>query len=297
MMSNEPLITRINIMGDSLSDAGTMNQNAFMRVASKVSQSPEGKFTNGMVWSDYLLRNLSNSHGSDNTRDVDSNHHKNKLMEGETVIRSYAIGGATSHETSADWNKSIERKLLSSLETERKELLKDNRKYHVNSDEIKTTLTVEWSGANDIATLSSKLENGDLKGAKKQADRAIEARLHNVEKLIEAGYTNFALFNLPNLANTPRFSDKKAKVTNGANEVSHYFNDKLLEGIEALQKNTQVVTFNVLMWIRNLAKFTQIPKVMVLIPIPNYKPTISFMKVTMFLYLMMMCIHQPKPMR
>lgn len=180
-------------------------------------------------------------------------------MAGEKVNRSYAIGGATSHASSYGKNSNkletlgnkIRKSFLSSLKNERNELKRDDTKYHITKEDKESTLIAEWSGANDIATVTN-LQTGNIESAKKQAHLAVQARLENVEKLIKSGYKNFALFNLPNLANTPRFNapalpkGRKEEVS----ELSILYNKELAEGIRILSekykdKNCNIQCFDV----------------------------------------------------
>lgn len=233
-----PRVSKLIIMGDSLSDAGAMNNKPIMRYLGEVDKSPEGRFTNGMVWSDYLLEQLGQKSPNDAGKpDVDWRHHKKKLIAGEKIARSYALGGSTAHSTSS--SEAIKYKVirvaLSSLGKQREELLTDNKKYVVSNEEIKNTLVAEWSGANDLATVHD-LQNGDVAFAKTQAKMAVMARLENIEQLIRAGYKKFALFTLPDMANTPRFNSKKttSEQREQIRELCNEFNQNLQLGIASL---------------------------------------------------------------
>ena len=76
-----------------------------------------------------------------------------------------------------------------------------NRKKSIKQIKIKT-LVIEWSGANDLITVN-------LHPNIKTAQRAVNARIENIEKLIEQGYQHFVLINLSDLSLTPRYQNKK----------------------------------------------------------------------------------------
>lgn len=55
-----------------------------------------------------------------------------------------------------------------------------------------------------------------------------------MQKLIEAGYTQFALFNLPDLSLTPRYQSRSPNETENARDCSDYFNAELAKACTAM---------------------------------------------------------------
>ncbi|WP_165475002.1 SGNH/GDSL hydrolase family protein [Legionella yabuuchiae] len=257
-------IKYITMMGDSLSDRGTVNR-AFLfgiipmrKIAGLEQRSPDGRFTNGLVWGDHvtasiasdftikrlekrchlrdtdiadavimrdqrILRAIYDSYSLDDDKYV---RYHNKLW-----VRSYCEGGLMSHDYSwaLSWNlkRFFSRLILSALEDMRHKLLQYDRKHNISCKQKSETLIIEWSGANDLITVNAK-------PTQEEVNRAIAARMDNVKKLISAGYRNFILFNLPNLSLTPRFYNKSQAERDEAAQCSHYFNTKLQEACAAL---------------------------------------------------------------
>lgn len=263
-MNKTTNISHIIMMGDSLSDTGTMNiRKLFYFIPmSKMSglgdSSPKGRFTNGYSWNDRFNTTISekaiieelNKQGkskSDMADDVitkrpyiknllrdsfnlDSNTHVN--YKGQDFVRNYSEGGLTSFDYSrrptANIKLAITQKILSTLDGKRRLLMEDDKVRLVNAEHKKESLIIEWSGANDLITVNEK-------PTYEAADKAVQARLHNVEELIKNGYQNYVLFSLPDLSLTPRFQSRSVQEQNEAHEISMYFNQKLNEGMQQLQ--------------------------------------------------------------
>lgn len=145
----------------------------------------------------------------------------------QNFFRTYNEGGLTAHDYSWWPSKSISRffsrLILSTLEKKRKELLDYDRWHRPSAIDKKETLIIEWSGANDLITVNAEPSHAE-------ADRAIQDRIANAEKLIKNGYRHFILFNLPDLSLTPRYQDKKRKTDDDrihASECCDYFNREL----------------------------------------------------------------------
>ncbi|GGI81756.1 SGNH/GDSL hydrolase family protein [Legionella impletisoli] len=266
--ANKPIeIKYITMMGDSLSDRGTLNR-AFLfgiipmrKIAGLEQRSPDGRFTNGLVWGDHvtasiasdftikrlerrwhlrdtdiadavimrdkrILRAIYDSYTLDDDKFV---HYHKKLW-----VRSYCEGGLMSHDYSwkPSWNlkRFFNRIILSALEDMRHKILQYDKKHNISCKQKRETLIIEWSGANDLITVNAK-------PTPEEVDRAIAARVDNVRKLISAGYRNFVLFNLPNLSLTPRFYDKTQAEQVEARQCSYYFNKQLQEVCEALSRD------------------------------------------------------------
>src|SRR3990167_11264202 len=99
------LIEDIVVIGDSLSDRGAMAARRLMGVipmevlSGLSSKSPDHRFTNGLVWTDYFASMFGTDSGftalnfDDPTRVTTSS--------GETLVRTFCEGGATAHDYSS----------------------------------------------------------------------------------------------------------------------------------------------------------------------------------------------------
>lgn len=267
------IIRRKIFMGDSLSDRATLDHLSLLDcipmslVSGLAGKSPRGRFTNGFLWIDMLgatgCEQLEIDHWRHILKLVDTptdnadlldrllsspqmvqqnqkaytlDDDKNILYKGARYIRSYCEGGATS----SDWRGRITaslgaegaRLVVADLATKRKQLLTDDFKYKVSALEKAETLVTEWTGANDLITVNDK-------PSKEAADEAVNARIANIEALINSGYRNFVLMNLPDLGLTPRYQGKTAEERANATLCATYFNTQLAEKAKKLQKKYQ----------------------------------------------------------
>ncbi len=228
-------------------------------------KSPRGRFTNGFLWGDFVAattveqleilrarRNgklpdsgrgnadladalLTNDHGfkrrNENAFSLNDDLHV--LYEGHRLARFYCEGGLTAHDYSEeftlDLGKEGARQIVSNLGAKRQSLLDDDKKYKITQAEKVDTLIVEWSGANDLITVNEK-------PTMKEADRAVDARIENIEKLIAQGYRQFVLFNLPDLSLTPRYARKGGDEQKNARLLSLYFNEQLAKRCQHLKE-------------------------------------------------------------
>ena len=263
-------ITRLVVQGDSLSDRGTLDKRKLLGVlpmsylSGLSSKSPKGRFTNGYLWGDYVSATTA--------EDFEINHERRKLkledtaeadadisdefltdsalrsksetafslnddmhvlFRGQRFARFYCEGGLTAYDyaTTFTFNPTLEgsRLILATLEEKRKALLADDKKYAISKLEKSETLVIEWSGANDLITVNSTPTH-------KAADNAVTERMHNIEALIQNGYRNIILFNLPNLSLTPRFQARSKAEQDNASDCSEYFNAQLKAQCDALNK-------------------------------------------------------------
>ena len=245
------------MMGDSLSDRGTMNQRMLlgcipMRYLAKLSQySPKGRFTNGLVWndqviasvaSDFTIKHIKERFGWDSTMISDAIITKDRRIKhdiydnyqldddkfvkykGNVWVRSYCEGGLTAHDYQwhPSWNIKIffTRLILAVLANKREAIIKYDQEHGIGYEQKGKTLVVEWSGANDLITANKN-------PTKDEVDAAISARVKNVRKMVAQGYRHFVLFNLPNLGLSPRFQNKSQKKRKQAEDLTHYFNSEL----------------------------------------------------------------------
>lgn len=267
-------ISRRVFLGDSLSDRGTLERRKLldfipMSVLSGLSsKSPRGRFTNGFLWGDFISataieqleidrvrrkRHFKNTavNNADLADEVLTNAHhvrtknedafsldedKQVLYEGHRFARFYCEGGLTAHDYSKELTFDLPdegaREIVSTLTKKREQLLEDDRKYKISTREKQETLITEWSGANDLITVNKEPTH-------KEADKAVAARIANLEALINSGYTNFVLMNLPDLSLTPRFQRKDGKARENAQECSKYFNDQLAIKCQELREKYQ----------------------------------------------------------
>ncbi|MBP9722044.1 MAG: hypothetical protein KBD64_02670 [Gammaproteobacteria bacterium] len=263
----KPFISRAIIMGDSASDRGEMRATPFIgRLAFIGRGAPQrGRFANKFNWADIFASALYNkylihSHRSQSQvcldhADVSDSIITRRLSSALTLsspyrvtfenidlVRTYCVGGLTSVDYSQLSRISklgysllhpilgATRELLSNLTIQRGKILSDDAG-NIVSDKIKAqTLIIEWSGANDLVTTNTRPTTD-------AADLAIAARLANIRTLVTNGYRNFRIFNLPNLADCPRFRKLEKSELENADHISEYFNQKLalevaiLEGI------------------------------------------------------------------
>jgi phospholipase/lecithinase/hemolysin len=259
-------IKNLIMMGDSLSDRGTLNKTLLFGVlpmsylSGLHGYSPEGRFTNGFVWSDHIaakiasdftihhlekrrmddtdisdaiingnpqiLKAIRDSYSFDNDKVIN--------YQGQPWMRSYCAGGLSAHDYS--WNLSTSiirfftRLVVSTLGQMREQLFLYDRNKKISPEQKAATLVMEWSGANDLVTVNARPSLAE-------ADRAIAARMDNVKKLIAAGYRNFVLFNIPNLALTPRFKALSKEEQDNAQKCSYYLSAQLVKACEQLTKD------------------------------------------------------------
>lgn len=106
-------------------------------------------------------------------------------------------------------------------------LLTEVQEYLKTNTPNNNTLYSIWSGADNLL-IGGKF---DPKSAQKAAGIVISS----IRLLADKGATNFLLFNMPNLGDTP-YAQSSYETTLAANAYSHYFNKDLNEGIEELKK-------------------------------------------------------------
>lgn len=259
-MKSRPTITQIVVLGDSLSDRGTMNKRKFegvipLRALAGLNGSPEGRFTNGFAWDDDFttmilshlfaqqqVRQLHRSvtdvsdavidHSSRNQFAYSLQNDRVIKFEAQAFMRTFAEGGcaAADYKHESVFNKEFfARQMLATLAEKRAQLIANDEKHKTSQDQKNQTLVIEWSGANDFITVNEKPSEAI-------ADKAIAARIENAEELIKNGYRQFILMGLPNLALTPRFQMFGKDAQDEASRCSVYFNDQLRQACIKLQQ-------------------------------------------------------------
>lgn len=245
-------IRRIRMMGDSLSDRGTLAKRKLFgiipmsEIAQLVHRSPESRFTNGFTWDDYFAAMLINefikqeSHESageladdvvdgiaDNRTDYTLDNDRSIDYKGRDFIQSFCEGGLTAHnyryELIPHMQEEFFRAMVSNLAAKRQQLLELDKA--LTRDEKAETLIIEWSGGNDLITVNQR-PNGDA------IEKAIAARRSNLQELINHGYTNFVLMNLPDLSLTPRYQHLSEDEQKNAHDCSVAFNAELKELVD-----------------------------------------------------------------
>ena len=205
---------------------GIRNQNLV------ANQTPPQKISNSDIAdaliSDSRLRAYLRGHYSLDASDTAINY------QGKPWLKTFCIGGLTAYDYS--WKFTINlilfftRLVVSTLTKMRDLLIKTDKNSQFTMQEKAETLIIEWSGANDLVTVNSH-------PTKEAVDKAIKARVDNVKKLIAEGYQHFLLFNLPNLALTPRFQNKSEEERKQAEDCVNYFNEELNKACEELRND------------------------------------------------------------
>ncbi|MCE3045967.1 SGNH/GDSL hydrolase family protein [Legionella sp. 16cNR16C] len=245
------------LMGDSLTDRGTI-ANKYLWGCIPMSwitgldkKSPDGRFTNGYAWSDHLsagiaedfiIKEVGKEYKMDATDISDAViAHDSKVRahvqdsydldddlvvryKGVDFVRNYSEGGLSAHDyswvPSSSLSRFFNRMVVSTLEEMREKMIKYDETHQVSNTQKKSTLVIEWSGANDLITVNERPTIGEAK-------KALKARVENVEELIKKGYSNFILFNLPDLSFTPMYQQKSEYERDNAQSCSLYFNEQL----------------------------------------------------------------------
>jgi len=250
------------ILGDSLSDAGRLYKTSLIGKISGIDKnnSPYGAFTNAVPWSMAEQGKLANctildavkKQGKDlDATDVSDelisgakkahtlyklDHNKRGYVGGKLITRTYALGGLTSYDygrkISSRLSLTLTRLFVSTLRAQRKELLVDDLREKRTLAEKANSLVIEFTGANDLATVNAA-------PSIKAAERALDARIENIEELVKNGYRQFILCNVPDLSRTPRFMEMALKdpaSAENAKKCCEHFNVELQKRCSILQK-------------------------------------------------------------
>ncbi|KTC66320.1 thermolabile hemolysin (plasmid) [Legionella adelaidensis] len=306
IISARKKVAHVIMMGDSLSDRGTLERRKLLGVIPMVAlaglqrYTALGRFTNGLAWSDlfsahminrFLIEELEEKQHKKGDMDVadradDILTHRSKKnreatefdeiqqkkeehfglrdddiadgiisddlkvqpfiegsytfdndlyvkYQGRDFVRNYDEGGLTAddYRNSPTLNIPLcaSRWILANLKQKREALLAYDAKNEVSTHHKKQTLVMEWSGGNDFITVNSR-------PSKEVVERVLKARIANVEALIKNGYRHFVLINLPDLSLTPRFQAKSKEEQENASRWCQYFNERLQEECQRLQK-------------------------------------------------------------
>lgn len=246
-------IENVLVIGDSLTDRGTMAKSALAAFSGLVGTSPHGRFTNGYVWLDYFIQQVVNDGTppalippqAPQKKSIFSVNNDEYVGTKSTPVfaRTYCKGGMTAFDYSrvirpGQCILNAEAQVLATLDSMRDEALTDDEFINRKQSEKLTTLVIEWSGANDLITINSK-------PTKDAAELAVDARMENLEAMIAKGYQHFVLFNLPDLSLTPRFQNGHADLREQAKESVAYFNEQLQAKMSVLAERHPDCKFNI----------------------------------------------------
>lgn len=277
-MDTRTSISYLLIMGDSLTDRGTLSGKRLffcipMDFLSGIKNTaPNGSFTNGFPWSDHFVAALANeftikklekdckidqldiadgiiTHDKKITAAVqefyDLKNDRYVDWHGAKFMRSFAEGGLTSHNYKWYLSNSIKRfftrLIVATLEEKRAELLSDDLQHHTTKEQKENTLIIEWSGANDFITVNKEPSIDE-------ANRIIAARINNVRSLIQEGYKHFILFNMPDLLLVPRMQKASIEERKNAKKCCDYLNkelEKAAKTLSTVHKNSTITVFDI----------------------------------------------------
>jgi phospholipase/lecithinase/hemolysin len=301
-----PIIKRIIVIGDSLSDRGMMDHRKMLGIISMAElsglkgYSPDGRFTNGYTWDDFFLANLAESFSIASARrahfknedisdGIISNDHRlrenlgdcdipqawkkrslsdGNISRGKIVHRpgreepqkhdftleadksmryhgkiwsqTLCEGGMTSHNYRGSFDNLhgnifkrislfFSRLILLNLADMRRMLFNFDKEQGITYRDKQESLIIEWSGANDLITVNQEPTLAE-------ADNVVAARIQNMRKLIAAGYSQFVLFNQPDISLTPRFQILSEAQRENASACSQHLCAKLEEACQALSQ-------------------------------------------------------------
>ena len=212
--------TRIVVFGDSLSDTGNdanlTNAKYGFRVPGTIANYTDGRFTDGFdtipaaqkyfgVWVEQFAAALPSHPQVENSLDGGTNYAYGFSITGNGTS-AFTFGSVNQFSVNVD---NMGQQITDYLSTHPK----------INS----STLFVIWGGANNLlnATSLNDVVNGAI------------AETLNIQRLIEAGATQFLVLNLPPLGLTPRLSGSPGtSITATAEAV--LFNSWLATGLSVL---------------------------------------------------------------
>jgi phospholipase/lecithinase/hemolysin len=254
--AHTPDYTKIVVFGDSLSDTGNVahltEAKYGFRIPGPVGDYTDGRFTDGYdtlppalkyfgIWVEQLAASLPSKPEVKNSLDGGTDYAYGDATTGKgTTV--FSFGPSNVYSVNVD---NIGRQITDYLSTHPR----------INDK----TLFVVWGGANDLLTATSSTD---------VIDAGITQTL-NIQRLIDAGATQFIVLNLPPLGLIPRLNG--SPTTSGpATEASEIFNDVLGGGVALLRD---------IYWFRNL-KISQVDVFSLFNNIVAAPSTYSFANVT-----------------
>jgi phospholipase/lecithinase/hemolysin len=255
-------ISRLVVLGDSLSDRGTFDKRklfGFIPLGDFYEvgfDAPRGRFTNGFVWGDYFVtaiieqfeidaarKKLKIAHSTVGNADVSDaiitndlqllrkneqafnlNDDKHILFQGTLFARFYCEAGLTSYDYKTKLTLNPKDEVLRLLVA----TLDEKRKL-LRDDDKKYKICAQQKAETLIVEWSgaNDLLTVNAEPSFTEAENAVNARIANLESLIHQGYRNFVLLNLPDLSLTPRFQAKNKEQQEQVAKCSTYFNQLL----------------------------------------------------------------------
>lgn len=283
-MDTRKEISFVTIIGDSLSDRGAIHEKKFLGFlpfrlfTSLPKKSPNRRFTNGYVWCDHLsawlmneaiLEQFRHHYRARNDDIADAiitherrfhhlyqhaytfNHHRQINYHQHRFVTTFNEGGLTSHDyrsrPSLHPQRFFKRLVLTNLKNTRHKIESHEKENSITQEQKAKTLVMEWTGVNDLVTVGSL--------TKESVDRAIKAKINNIERLIESGYLHFYIFNMPDLSLAPRFDALSLTEKNNSAEMSYYFNVSLHNACARIWRDYPSVTLKIVdvnRWLNNI---------------------------------------------
>jgi len=252
----KPIIRNLLIIGDSLSDRGQFmacKRLGTWLISLLFPKIPQNRFTNGLVWVDYLGMSLANKfiindrhrkgfreevklNSEDIADGIISNdkrvrkainrYHlkdpKQILYQDMDFIRSYAEGGLSNHNYNYKLcSHPFTRLLIPYLSNKMTEIKKDD--LHRAAENKQETLTIFWSGVCDISLVNNPLD----KDYTQKVSLSIESLKKSTEELIKTGYCHFIFITSPDPKFSPRANKYSADELKIASDATQHFNDEL----------------------------------------------------------------------
>ncbi len=201
------------VFGDSLSDSG----NIFSITQGTYPPQPyQGRFSDGPVWVEYLVKSLG--------------------ISGD--FSNYAFAGANTGTTNP---AELDAPGLLTQIPAYANLLTASAAFPTAVPQPKDTLFIIWIGANDFLDL----------GTSDDPVSAVSTAINNIKtgmtQLINLGADKFMSVNLPDLGLTPRIN-KDATASAGGTRLASLFNNSLemmLEGLESAYPSIKIARFDV----------------------------------------------------
>jgi phospholipase/lecithinase/hemolysin len=238
--------------GDSLTDKGNFKQShpliSHAAPTLGINMGAEDRFTNMYNWADFLDAHLASKAVIHNYAKGGNQQDKNRLADfiithpaaqefnvnadascrfrGVPLTRNLAQGGATAGST-AQWSQKIaNRFILDNIDAQRQML------FQQHDMELDKALYIEWSGANDLATINTPNVTS--------AAEAVASRMQNMRNIIASGGKIGLLFNLPDLSETPRYRNQEPAIKSNAKFCTQYYNELLKLEVDKLKAELKV---------------------------------------------------------
>lgn len=208
--SSHAAIERLVVFGDSLSDTGNTRSQVpfgtFGPIAAAAGYGPNGRFSNGILWHEYLARELGVS-AATNSRGGGDN---------------FAYGGARVDNESGPSTG----------------LLRQTNEYFARqggSPSDTDALFISWIGGNDVRDLVGNPDPIDI------IDQQLDALFGTFGRLLDSGVTRLLVPNLPNLGAIPENLGTSNQAS--ATAATQAWNDNLLTRLFDLNESTSADIF------------------------------------------------------